>query len=130
MRGMAAGSRSGGDDASATLGSFIRRQRALTDMTMRQLAVMTGISNPYLSQIENGLREPSEQVLTALADALEVSVEDLRGAAGMRRDAGRTAVAEAIRNDPDLTAAQRRALLEVHRSMAEATRAQRGTDRD
>ena len=56
-----------------TLGEFIRRQREINELSMRQLARMVGISNPYLSQIERGLREPSDRVLEAIARQLEVS---------------------------------------------------------
>jgi len=62
-----------------SLGEIIRRQRELASLPMRQLAAMSGISNPYLSQIERGLREPSEQVLHAIAESLKVSADELRG---------------------------------------------------
>ncbi|MEP6980030.1 MAG: helix-turn-helix transcriptional regulator, partial [Nakamurella sp.] len=63
---------------SSTLGEIIRRQRELAALPMRQLAAMAGISNPYLSQIERGLRDPSEHVLHAIAASLQVSAETLR----------------------------------------------------
>ena len=88
---------------------------------MRQLADLAGISNPYLSQIERGLREPSEKVLDALARNLELSTDALyeRGRRRTRRngDEGRdeeAPVEAAIRADPRLTARQRQALLEVY----------------
>lgn len=86
---------------------------------MRQLADLAGISNPYLSQIEHGLREPSEKVLDALARNLEVSVETLyerggRQPAGDSADSEEPAVVRAIRADPSLTARQRQALIEVY----------------
>jgi len=90
---------------------------------MRQLADLVGISNPYLSQIEHGLREPSEKVLEAIADNLQVSAEALYEHGGRRgegrRGAGEPAVVAAIRADPHLTARQRQALLEVYRAFAE-----------
>ena len=104
------------------LGDFIRRQRELNDLTMRQVASMAGISNPYLSQIERGLRAPSEQVLEAIAASLEMSVDALRERAGVgaRDEApepdGEPPVVLAIREDPRLTPGQRRALLEVYRA--------------
>jgi len=86
---------------------------------MRQLADLVGISNPYLSQIERGLREPSEKVLDAIAQNLELSAEMLHEHGGRRPgdeadEAGEPAVVAAIRADPRLTARQRQALLEVY----------------
>ena len=84
---------------------------------MRQFAEMAGISNPYLSQIERGLRAPSETVLNAIANSLKTSADALRDQAGVPREHdGGAPVIEAIRADPRLTTAQRRALLEVYRS--------------
>lgn len=86
---------------------------------MRQFARMAGISNPYLSQIERGLRAPSEQVLGAIAQTLETSVDVLYEQAGIRReDDGESepAVVRAIQEDPNLTARQRRALIEIYES--------------
>jgi transcriptional regulator with XRE-family HTH domain len=104
-------------DASSTLGDFIRSQRELSAMSMREFARVAGISNPYLSQIERGLRAPSEQVLQAIAEGLKVSAETLYEQAGRRReDAGPSAVELAIREDPELTGRQRQALLEVYRA--------------
>jgi transcriptional regulator with XRE-family HTH domain len=99
------------------LGEFIRRQRELQEVSMRQFAEMAGISNPYLSQIERGLREPSETVLNAIAMSLQTSAEALREEAGVSLEPdGDSAVVEAIRADPRLKAAQRRALLEVYKA--------------
>lgn len=118
---------------SLTLGEIIRRQRELAALPMRQLAAMSGISNPYLSQIERGLREPSEQVLHAIADSLKVSAESLRvteeedGAAEVQ-----SAVLDAIQADGDLTAQQRRALQETYEAFRELTierRRQKGRQR-
>src|SRR5688572_10003991 len=103
-----------------SLGGFIRRQRKLHELSMRQVAGTGGISNPYLSQIERGLREPSERVVDAIARSLEVSAETLYEQAGWRRpdDEGPSEVEQAIERDPRLTMTQRRALLEVYRSFA------------
>jgi transcriptional regulator with XRE-family HTH domain len=108
---------------SSPLGEYIRRQRELQKLSMRQLAGLVGISNPYLSQIERGLRDPSEKVLDAIANNLEVSAETLHAeyaeqkrAQRAERDDDGTAVVDAIRADPRLTATQRRALLEVYRA--------------
>jgi transcriptional regulator with XRE-family HTH domain len=85
---------------------------------MRQFADLVGISNPYLSQIERGLREPSERVLEGIAKSLQVPVEALREQAGLGVDeeTETPAVVEAIRSDPRLTGRQRQALLEVYRA--------------
>jgi transcriptional regulator with XRE-family HTH domain len=106
-------------DVESPLGAFIRRQRELQKLSMRQLADLAGISNPYLSQIERGLREPSEKVLDSLARNLEISAEALHERGG-RHPGGdgiedeEPPVVAAIRADPRLTARQRQALLEVY----------------
>ncbi len=99
-----------------SLGEIIRRQRELSELSMRQFADMAGISNPYLSQIERGLREPSERVLDAIADALRTSTETLYEQAGIDPDAEpvTAAAVEAIRADERLTGRQRRALVEIY----------------
>lgn len=82
---------------------------------MRQFAQLVGISNPYLSQIERGLRAPSEQVLHSIADALQVSAETLYDQAGVPREAdGSSKVVKAVREDSRLTGRQRQALIEVY----------------
>jgi transcriptional regulator with XRE-family HTH domain len=100
------------------LGEYIRRQRELQELSLRQLAGLAGISNPYLSQIERGLREPSEKVLDAIARSLELSADGLYEQGGRRRgeedDEDEPAVVAAIRADRTLTARQRQALLEVY----------------
>ena len=85
---------------------------------MRQFASLAGISNPYLSQIERGLREPSERVLDAIAAALQVSADTLYEQAGMTvgEEPETSAVEQAVREDPRLTGRQRQALLEVYRA--------------
>jgi transcriptional regulator with XRE-family HTH domain len=100
------------------LGGYIRRQRELQKLSLRQLADLVGISNPYLSQIERGLREPSEKVLDAIARNLELSAQGLYEHGARRRgeeedDGEEPAVVAAMRADPNLTARQRQALLEV-----------------
>lgn len=103
-----------------SLGEIIRRQRELAALPMRQLAAMAGISNPYLSQIERGLREPSEQVLKSLADSLQLSADALRPPTDEPEPTA-SAVLEAIAADPDLTTSQRKALQESYRAFRENT---------
>jgi transcriptional regulator with XRE-family HTH domain len=97
------------------VGAFIRRQRELSEISMRQFATMAGISNPYLSQIERGLRAPSEEVLEAIASSLKMSADTLRTQAGIAPETESPVVA-AIKADERLTSTQRRALLEVYKS--------------
>jgi transcriptional regulator with XRE-family HTH domain len=106
-------------DERSTLGEIIRRQREFAELSMRQLAAMAGISNPYLSQIERGLRAPSEQVLNALADSLQLSADILRETVEDVEQAQRTRAA--IAADTDLTTAQRRALTEAYEAMRQVT---------
>ena len=103
---------------SGPVGDIIRRQRELQALSMRQFARMVGISNPYLSQIERGLREPSEQVLQGIAESLKTSVDVLYEQAGVPydEDGAEPAVIAAIRADPKLSARQRSALVEVYES--------------
>lgn len=110
-----------------TLGEMIRRQRELAQLPMRQLAAMAGISNPYLSQIERGLRDPSDRVLTAIADSLQLSADGLRPSRRASDDEEPTAVIAAIRADPDLTTTQRRALRESYLAFRELTIERRRT---
>jgi len=112
--------------SAAALGAIIRRQRELAELPMRQLAAAVGISNPYLSQIERGLRAPSEAVLNAIADSLSTTADALFAEAGYRPRADRddgvddTELARAIDAAPELTPAQRRALAEVYRAFVDA----------
>ena len=101
------------------LGAFIRAQRQMANLSLRQLAAMTEISNPYLSQIERGLSEPSARVLKSIADALNVSAEAMYAQAGLMPEStprDEQATETAIRTDPRLGEPQKRALLAVYRS--------------
>jgi transcriptional regulator with XRE-family HTH domain len=112
------------EDPSSMLGSFIKAQRQMANLSLRQLSALTEVSNPYLSQIERGLHEPSVRVLKSIAGALNVSAETLLEHAGLIKDAEEPdddATERAIRADRRLTAAQRRAMLSVYRSYIEAT---------
>jgi transcriptional regulator with XRE-family HTH domain len=115
-------------DPADALGEVIRRQRELNRLSMRQFARMAGISNPYLSQIERGLREPSERVVDAIARSLETSADALYEEAGIHvgGEADESAVRLAIDEDPDLTPHQRRALLEIYDAFVSATARTRG----
>lgn len=111
---------------STALGAFIRAQRQLADLSLREMATLTDVSNAYLSQVERGLHQPSVRVLSAIAQALRVSPEELLAEAGLRSSepatepgspAGHVCSTEAaIAADPRLTEDQRRALLGVYRS--------------
>jgi transcriptional regulator with XRE-family HTH domain len=109
------------------LGDIIRQQRELAALPMRQLAAMVGISNPYLSQIERGLRAPSDHVLEAIARSLRTSADALYEQAAVveAEKPAKSPVLAAIDGDPDLTARQRQALIEVYSSLTEVTRARR-----
>lgn len=114
-------------------GAYLRTQRQLARLSLRQLAELTRVSNPYLSQIERGLHQPSVTVITSLARALNLSVEDLLAqAAGVDDDAppGGTSTETAIRSDPRLTVRQKGALLAVYESMVHDGTAQDGTAPD
>ena len=119
-------------DQRTSLGGIIRRQRELTELSMRQFAEMVGVSNPYMSQIERGLRAPSEKVLADIARNLDVSADALYEQAGMSAapdEDEATGVRVAIREDPRLTARQRRALLEVYDAFAGPETPRRRTPR-
>ncbi len=102
------------------VGEFIRSQRRLAHLSLRQLAAKAKVSNPYLSQIERGVYKPSAQVLKGIAEALNISAETLYARIGLvDEDAaerkGAPGVEEAIRLDPRLTTRQKETLLSVYR---------------
>jgi transcriptional regulator with XRE-family HTH domain len=110
----------------AALGAFIRSQRELARLSLRQLAEMTTLSHPYLSQVERGLHQPSVRVLKLIAEALNLSAETLLMQAGLlsgqdEDDAGGSRTTEQlttlIRGDKRLSEAQKAALLAVYDSM-------------
>ncbi len=115
----AAGGRHQAHDPLRELGAFIREERAIARMSLRRLSELAGISNPYLSQIERGVHEPSMHVLRSIARALNLSAESILEQAGLlERDPGQvpTDAEAAIRGDPRLSEAQKQALLAVYRS--------------
>ncbi len=105
------------------LGSFIRSQRKLAQLSLRQMAELTKVSNPYLSQIEHGRHQPSVRVLKLIAEALNISAETLLEEAGLldgQHPDGADATAQvqsAIRGDQRLTEEQKAALIAVYHSM-------------
>ena len=105
------------------LGAYLREQRQHAQLSLRQLSEVAGISNPYLSQIERGLKRPSAEILQQLAKGLRISAESLYVRAGIleeraEEETGRsTAVPAAILADPRLTDRQRRVLLDVYASL-------------
>lgn len=103
---------------SIPLGEFIRRQRQMAQLSIRRLAEMCGISNPYLSQIERGLRTPSSLILQSLAQGLRVSAETLYAQAGILdpKEAEEDDVVQAIMRDPSLSPRQREILIDMYRS--------------
>lgn len=106
----------------ADVGTFIRSQRETASMSVRRLAELAGVSNPYLSQIERGLRKPSADILQQIAKALQISAETLYVRAGLLADDPTVnAVRDAIARDPQLTPEQRRALIQVYESFVGAT---------
>ena len=112
------------------LGAFIRERRKQANLSLRQLAELTSLSNPYLSQVERGLHQPSVRVLRAISDALNLSAETLLAQAGLidamaggpaatagpAQDAG-PGTEQAIRGDKRLSEDQKSALIVVYRSM-------------
>jgi transcriptional regulator with XRE-family HTH domain len=98
------------------VGSFIRQQRERSAISLRKLAERAGISNPYLSQIERGLRKPSAEILKSIARALSISAETLFERAGLLEAREATDIEAAIRLDETLNERQKQALTEIYRS--------------
>ena len=104
-----------------SLGDFIRGQRELANLSMRQLAEIAKISNPYLSQVERGLYKPSADVLKSIANALQISAETMYTQAGLLddsqdRDESHHGVEHSVKLDPRLTVDQKEALIRIYRS--------------
>jgi transcriptional regulator with XRE-family HTH domain len=99
------------------IGAYIREQREQAKISLRQLAQAAGVSNPYLSQIERGLRRPSADILQQIARGLRISAEALYVQAGFLEDRPEgSGVHDAVLTDPDLTERQKQMLLEVYES--------------
>lgn len=103
------------------LGEFIRQQRAGAQMSVRKLAKLAGVSNPYLSQVERGLRRPSAEILNAIAKGLRVSSQTLYVKAGILEEEPHPDVHTAIMADPILSEQQKQVLLQVYDSFREET---------
>ena len=114
------------DDQLHSLGAFIRAQRQLANLSLRQMADLAHVSNPYLSQLERGLHEPSVRVLQSIARALNVSAETLLAHAGIDdtdEPLDQPDTEAAIRGDDRLSDDQKQALLSVYRSYVQANAA-------
>jgi transcriptional regulator with XRE-family HTH domain len=109
--------------AASDIGSFIKAQRELAQVSVRQLAEKAGVSNPYLSQIERGLRKPSADVLKQLAKALRVSAEVLYVQAGILEPSASSEVRDAIVTDKAITEAQKQVLLDIYTSFVQQNEA-------
>ncbi|BBY22966.1 helix-turn-helix domain-containing protein [Mycobacterium stomatepiae] len=105
--------------AASDIGSFIRSQRELAQVSVRQLAELAGVSNPYLSQVERGLRKPSADVLSQIAKALRVSAEVLYVRAGILEPSDKSQVRDAIITDTAITERQKQILLDIYASFAQ-----------
>ena len=101
-------------DLPQDIGTFIRDLRQTAKISLRQLAERAGVSNPYLSQIERGLRKPSAEVLQQLASALRVSTPAMYLRAGLLDSEGQQGVLAAIAVDPELTIAQKQSLSQIY----------------
>ena len=98
------------------LGEFIRDQRRVDHLSLRKLSELAGISNPYLSQIERGLRKPSAEILQQIARALEISAETLYVRAGILEEREGADLVGEIRRDPKLTEEQKKTLIRIYTS--------------
>jgi len=98
------------------LGEFIRDQRRIDHLSLRKLSELAGISNPYLSQIERGLRKPSAEILQQIARALEISAETLYVRAGILEERDGADLVAEIRRDPQLTEEQKKTLIRIYTS--------------
>jgi transcriptional regulator with XRE-family HTH domain len=106
-----------GMDQLGDVGRYIREQRRQAELSLRKLASQAGVSNPYLSQVERGLRQPSARILKDIAKALRISAETLYVRAGILDEgSGPTDLEVRILQDPHLTERQKQVLIDVYRS--------------
>ena len=117
------------EESENEVGSFIREQRERANLSLRRLADRAGVSNPYLSQIERGIRNPSAEILKRLSRALEISAETLYSRAGLIEDGpAAPTVVDAIESDRNLTPRQKQVVLDLYRALLEAGAAADETD--
>ena len=116
--------------AAQDIGSFIRSQRIAAEVSLRQLAERAGVSNPYLSQIERGLRKPSADVLAQIAKGLRVSAEVLYVRAGILEERPASPMRDALRADTAISERQKQVLLEIYESFCKENRAAGESDTD
>lgn len=102
--------------AVSDLGAYIRAQRGNAQISLRQLAKRAGVSNPYLSQVERGLRNPSAEILQQIAKALRISAEALYVQAGILEPRASGPVVDAVLGDPELNERQKQVLLDIYAS--------------
>lgn len=114
--------------AAHDIGGYIRAQREAAQVSVRQLAEKAGVSNPYLSQIERGLRKPSADVLNQIAKALRVSAEVLYVQAGMLEPSEGNKVRDAIVTDTAITERQKQVLLDIYTSFCQQNEAEAETE--
>jgi transcriptional regulator with XRE-family HTH domain len=118
-------------DQASDLGEFIRQQRQRADLSLRRLADRAGISNPYLSQIERGIRRPSAQILKQLSRALSISAETMYSQAGLIEDGGDPpTVVDAIQSDERLSSRHKQVLLDLYRALIENTQHENHTTKE
>jgi transcriptional regulator with XRE-family HTH domain len=110
-------------NAAQDIGGFIRAQREAAQVSVRQLAEKAGVSNPYLSQIERGLRKPSAEVLSQIAKALRVSAEVLYVRAGILEPSEASAVRDAVIGDLAINERQKQVLLDIYSSFCQQNEA-------
>jgi transcriptional regulator with XRE-family HTH domain len=108
-----------------SIGEYIRQQREQAKISLRQLAEQAGVSNPYLSQVERGLRKPSADILQQIAKGLRISAEALYVQAGILEDRpGDSGVRSALLTDPQLTERQKQVLIEIYESFTKESQKQ------
>ena len=111
-----------------SIGDFIREQRTQAQVSVRQLAKLAGVSNPYLSQVERGLRKPSAEILQQIAKGLRISAEQLYVRAGiLEQQAGNPDLIQAVLADSQLTERQKNVLIEIYQSFCRENRIPDGT---
>jgi transcriptional regulator with XRE-family HTH domain len=106
------------EESKPGVGSFIRQQRERANVSVRRLAKQAGISNPYLSQIERGLRKPSAEILKSIARALSIQAESLYSQAGLIEQGPQPpTVVESVEADPQLSVRHKQLLLDLYRTL-------------